>query len=233
MNFKVSKEIFEKFPGLTIGIVVAKDIDNTGKNEEILSLIREKENEIRENFDTGSLSQNPKINVWRKAYSSFGAKPKKNKCSVENLYRQILSENSLRHLNKIVDLYNYISIKHLIPVGGDDLDKVEGNIVLRPAKGDEKFLELNSKETSNPKPGEIVYVDDSEVLCRQWNWRECDKTKMTTETKNVALVIEGLAIFKKEEIESISKELSESINKFCNGETELFILNSEKTEIGF
>ena len=61
--------------------------------------------------------------------------------------------------------------------------------------------ELNSEETKNPKEGEVVYIDDKEVLCRRWNWRECDKSKMTEETTNVALVVEGLPPTSKEEVE--------------------------------
>ena len=195
-----------------------------------MTLIRERENEIRANFNTETLSQNPKIDAWRKAYSSFGAKPKKNKCSVENLYRMILGGAELRHINKIVDIYNFISIKHMIPVGGEDTGKIEGNIMLKFARGNEPFVELNSEETKNPKEGEVVYVDDKEVLCRRWNWRECDKSKMTEETKNVALVVEWLLPIAKEEVEAIINELSELVQKICGGEIKTFVLDSSNLE---
>ncbi len=186
MLFTIDKKILEKFPDLNIGLVIVKGIDNQGNNEEIINKIKEKAQEIRANFNLETLSQNQNIDVWRKAYSSFGAKPKKYKCSVENLYRMILEGIELRSINKIVDIYNYISIKYIVPVGGDDTDKVDGNITLKFAQGDEPFIELNSQETKNPQEGEVVYIDDKEVLCRRWNWRECDKSKMTEETKNIA-----------------------------------------------
>jgi len=230
MKFKIDSKIFEKFPDLNIGIVTANGIDNKGNNENILNLIKEKVQEIKANFNTETLSQNPKIDAWRKAYSSFGAKPKKYKCSVENLYRMILEGIELRHINKVVDIYNYISIKNIIPVGGDDTDKIDGNITLKFAQGDEPFTELNSEETKNPKEGEVVYVDDKEVLCRRWNWRECDKSKMTEETKNVALVVEGLPPTSKEDVEKIIEELSELFQKFCGGEIKTLILNNSNPE---
>ncbi len=197
MKFKIDEKIFEKFPGLNLSLLVAKGIDNKGVNEEVMQLIREREQEIRKKYNTETLSQSPKIAEWRKAYSSFGAKPKKYKCSVESLYRMILGGVELRHINKIVDLYNYLSIKHLIPAGGDDVDKVEGDITLKFADGTEKFVPLNGTEVENPKEGEVIYQDDKDVLCRRWNWRECDKTKMMGETKNVSLVVEGLSPFTK------------------------------------
>lgn len=230
MKFKIDENIFERFPGLNIGLVIIKGIENKGKSEEIESLMREKEKEIRGKLSEETLSQDPKIDAWRKAYFSFGAKPKKYKCSVENLYRMILQNMEIRHINKVVDIYNYISVKHTIPVGGDDIDKIDGSIALRLAKGDEPFKELNSDEIKNPKEGEVVYTDDKEVLCRRWNWRECDKSKMTEETKNVALVVEGLPPFTKEEIENIVNELSSLVKKYCGGEASVHILNSVTPE---
>lgn len=231
MRFKIDDEIFARFPGLNVGVFVAKYIDNKGVNDEIMGLIRGKEAEIRANFDGETLSLDPKIDAWRKAYSSFGAKPKKYKCSVENLYRMILDGVDLKHINKVVDVYNYISIKYMIPAGGDDIDKVDGDIRLKFASGTEKFVQLNSSETSNPKEGEVVYADDVEVLCRRWNFRECDKTKMREDTQNVVLVVEGLLPFNKEEVEGILRELGEMVLKFCGGEVRHFVVNALNPEI--
>lgn len=231
MKFKIDSKILEQFPELNIGIVVAKGINNAAVNDEIMDLIREESKTIRENFNKETLSANPRIGAWRKAYSSFGAKPKKYKCSVENLYRMILEGIELRHINKIVDIYNYISIKHMIPVGGDDIDKVDGDITLKFALGNEPFTRLNSQEIENPKEGEIVYTDSKEVLCRRWNWRECDKSKMTEDTKNVTLAVEGLPPVTNEEVKTILKELSELVQNFCGGEIKTFVLDNAMPEV--
>lgn len=231
MKFKIDSKILEQFPELNIGIVVAKGINNAAVNDEIMDLIREESKTIRENFNKETLSANPRIGAWRKAYSSFGAKPKKYKCSVENLYRMILEGIELRHINKIVDIYNYISIKHMIPVGGDDIDKVDGDIKLKFALGNESFTKLNSQEIENPKEGEIVYTDSKEVLCRRWNWRECDKSKMTEDTKNVTLAVEGLPPVTNEEVKTILKELSDLVQNFCGGEIKTFVLDNAMPEV--
>jgi len=143
----------------------------------------------------------------------------------------VLEGVELRSINKVVDLYNYISLKHTIPVGGDDIDKVDGNIELKFALGTEPFTQLNSDRIDSPKEGEVIYADDKEVLCRRWNWRECDKSKMTESTKNVTLVLEGLPPVIKEEIGSAISELAELVKKFCGGEVQQHILNSDNKEI--
>ena len=231
MKFKINDKIFDQFPGLNIGVVIAKNIDNTGGNPEISHLLQEQLKIVRANFNLETLSEHPKIEPWRKAFSSFRAKPKKYKCSVENLYRTVLEGVELRSINKVVDLYNYISLKQTIPVGGDDINGVDGDIELKFALGTETFTQLNSDRVDNPKEGEVIYADDKEVLCRRWNWRECDKTKMTEKTKNVTLVLEGLPPVTKEEISSAINELAELVKKFCGGEIQQHILNSDNKEI--
>ena len=231
MKFKIDKKIFESFPDLNIGLILAKNIDNKENNKEIIESIRDQEKRIRENLSIENLTENSKIASWRKAYSSFGAKPKKYHCCAENLTKMALNNIDLKPINKLVDVYTYILIKHMVPLGGDDIDKVDGDITLKYAEGNETFQELNKEEVKNPKPGEIVYADDKEILCRRWNWRECDKSKMTETTKNAALVIEGLPPFTKENIEEISKELAQLIEKYCGGEIQIFIVNKERSEI--
>src|SRR3989344_6116128 len=138
MKFTIEKSIFEKFQGLNIGVVIAKNIDNTGMADEIINKIREQEKEIKLKYNTETLSQNAKIEVWRKAYYAFGAKPKEHKSSVENIYRLVLNGIELRHINKLVDIYNFISLKHILPLGGEDIDKIEGDITLTFAEPNEK-----------------------------------------------------------------------------------------------
>ena len=75
-------------------------------------------------------------------------------------------------INPLVDIYNGLSLKYGIPVGGEDIDKFEGNVRLTLASGDEEFMTLGSEKSEPPSPGEIVYKDDAGAICRCFNWRE-------------------------------------------------------------
>jgi len=231
MRFCVNYRIFDKFPDLSLGVVIAKGMDNLGTADELWALISAQQEEIRANASSEILSQLPRIASWRRAYSAFGAKPKKYKSSVESLYRMVLKGVDLKHINTIVDVYNYISIKHMVPVGGDDISRVEGDIVLRFAQGGEMFRPLNSEEVEHAKEGEVIYMDNVEVLCRRWNWRECDKSKMTEETKQAVLVVEGLSPVNREEVDRIVEQLRRLVDRFCGGETRFEILSQEQPEI--
>ena len=217
MKFIIDETIFDNYPELSIGVVVARSVDNRPNSDRPAVCLYEQADRIQNNWTHERLASEPRILSWREAYRSFKAKPKKYKCSVENMYRMILEGKKVPSINKAVDIYNAISLKYCVPAGGDDLDRVAGNILLTFAGGCEQFIPLNGTESRPPKPGEVIYRDAEEVLCRRWNWRESDKTKMTPESENLVLIVEGLPPFSKEEIERISEELSRDIEDSCGG----------------
>ena len=229
MKFKIDYRIFEKFPDLTTGVVICKNLNNSGTAEEVQKEIRIQENKIRGEYNIETLSQNPRIDVWRKTYSVFGAKPKENKSSVESLYRLVLQGVNLRHINKLVDIYNFISLKYMAPVGGEDMDKIQGDVTLTFAESNESaVLLLGDKESRPPHIGEVIYKDNISAICRRWNWREADRTKFTEETKNCFLVIEGLIPVTKQEIENATKELKDLVQKSCGGNVSYIILDKKQ-----
>jgi DNA/RNA-binding domain of Phe-tRNA-synthetase-like protein len=231
VKFKIDPAIFETFPGLHIGVVLAKGVDNHGDCPEILEKIKKIQGKIRRDFDMETLADNPKIQSWRRAYAVFGAKPKKHRSSVESLYRMTLGGSDLRSINRLVDIYNCISLKHMVPVGGDDLAKVDGNIVLRFAIGDEPFFPLGSDEPQSARKGEVIYADEREVLCRRWNWRESEKTKMTEETGDVLLVCEGLPPVTEDIVKQIILDLGRLVRDYCGGEIEIGVLGDIHSEL--
>lgn len=230
MKFRIDDKVLDKFPEIALGLLVVKGINNQGDDREIQELLKKQKQEITQKFQKDQLGENPRLKPWREAFSSFGAKPKKYKCSVENLYRMILEGVELNNINNLVDIYNYISLKYMVPAGGDDIDKVDGFIELAISEGKEPFQQLNSEEVKNPKEGEVIYRDNTDVLCRRWNWRECNKSKMTEQTKNAALVIECLPPLTAKHAGFIIKELQDLVQKHLGGESKTYILNKDNKE---
>jgi lysyl-tRNA synthetase class 2 len=83
---------------------------------------------------------------------------------------------------------------------------------------------LGSDEPQTARKGEVIYADNKEVLCRRWNWRESNKTKMTEDTHEVLLVAEGLPPVTAEEIEHVVSDLSRMIQQYCGGKTSSYLL---------
>jgi DNA/RNA-binding domain of Phe-tRNA-synthetase-like protein len=232
MNFRIDNQIFDKFPGLMIGAMIAQGVDNSGVHAEVQQKIREEAAGIRTKYSLETLAINPGIEVWRKAYSAFGGKPKDNKSSVENLYRLVLHGGDVRPINSLVDIYNFISLKHMLPVGGEDIEKMRGDVLLTFAANNESpVLLLGDREPRPPHPGEVIYKDDLSAICRRWNWREADRTKLTPDTKNCILVIEGLPPITRDEIETATGELKEMVEKYCGGRLKYSVLDGMNPKV--
>lgn len=232
MKFIIKKEIFDNFRDLITGVILIKEVNNKGESSEIDELLRSAENKVIGDFSQlESPSKHPNIIPWRQAYKKFGSDPHDYRCSSEALARQVLKGNKIRHINKLVDLYNYISLKYVLPVGGEDLDKIRGDLILDFAKGNESFIRLGGTENESPLSGEVVYKDEEGVICRRWNWREADRTKLSGETKNAVIVIEGLSPIQRETIEMATKELTDLTKKYCEGKITFEILDTEKQEM--
>lgn len=231
MKFVIEKAIFEKFPDVTIGVVVAKGIDNSKNQTEIIKMVHGIQEKVKDDFDGKPIFEDATVGAWRRVYKDFGAQ--KYRSSIEALVKRSTKGDLLGSINNLVDLYNYISLKYTLPLGGEDLDKVEGDIALAFADGTERFIPIFSDVVEHPKEGEVIYRDDKDVMCRRWNWREADKTKLTESTVNAVFETEGVLVEEKEKVESATKELAELIEKYCGGKTQTYILDNNNSEINF
>lgn len=226
MIFKIDREVWERYPHLKVGILIARNVNNGVQNADILKHLRKCEHDAKNKYAQVDLGNVEKLIDWREAYRSFGYKPSSTRCSAEALLRRALKDNQLPDINPIVNLYNSISLKHTLPLGADDLDRLDGQLRLTLAKGDERFVALGGGEAEVALPGEVIYRDDKEITCKAWNWRECDKTKLTAQTKNAALVVEGLEHAHLSEMAHALKELKELIEQYCGGTFEMYLLDA-------
>lgn len=228
MRLTVSPEIFERFPNVTIGILAIRGLNHAPSDDLCNKLLSEQESRIRMQFSKETFTEHPRIAIWRKVYADFGVKPKEAKSSIENLYRIVLSGRDIRRISTLVDLYNYISLKYMLPMGGEDLDTTSGNIELTIATENEnEVLLLGDEKPSKPKVGEVIYKDSISAICRCWNWREADRTKLTESTSNCILVIEGVDIISPTEIQTALTELEELVKTQCGGEARQYLLRSD------
>jgi len=213
----VDQAIFERFPQYTRAIVVARGLDNQGLEPEVEEMLREAEARCEALFAAEDLTSHPRIACWREAYRVLDMKPGKNYSSVESLARRARGGSRVPYVNTLVALMNGFSLRHLVPCGGDDLDAVHGDLVLRLAKGDEEFVPLGGKEAEHPEPDEAIYVDAEQVLCRRWNWRQGDGTKITPSAGNVLINIDCLPPVGVAEAEALVVELAEFVRSLCGG----------------
>lgn len=228
---RVSDGVLERFPEAVLGVVTAHGIDNTREDAAILDRLRREEARVREELAGVQVTEHPHIAPWREAYRRFGAKPKDHPSSIENLVRRVLKGQSLPSINPLVDLYNTVSLRHLVPAGGEDLDRIVGDVLLTIATDREAPVRLlGEAEERAPHPGEVLYKDDAGAICRRWNWKEADRTKLMPETRNAVLVIEGLPPVGRDLVERAMEDLARSIRDHCGGQVGTAIVDRGRRE---
>ena len=96
-------------------------------------------------------------------------------------------------------------------MGGYDLEKISGDIVIRYAKKGETFTALGSFQAHPVETHQVVYTDDKRVMCWLWNHKDSKETAIDLETKTVLFVIDSLDMEDSldEAIENLSHYLKE------------------------
>jgi DNA/RNA-binding domain of Phe-tRNA-synthetase-like protein len=193
-RFRVADAIYDAFPETTVAVVVALGLTNGPSNETSLGALASASASVTEKLDPEGLKDHPKIACWHDIYKRFNAKPRKYPSSVESLARRALhSDAEVPGINALVDFYNALSLRHLVPIGGEDLDTLSGRLELRPATGQEHFdIGDDSASTEVIVPvGEVVWADEVGVTCRRWNWRQGRRTRLTESTTSAWFIIDS------------------------------------------
>ena len=161
------------------------------------------------------------LEAWRGAFRAFGANPKKTACSVEALWKRLQKGGDLPVIDPVVDLYNALSIRFGACFGGEDLDRYVGLPRLVLARGDEPFDTVRDgvPVIERPDAGEIVWRDDRGVTCRKWNWRQCKRTALGRESRNLWFVIDRLPPMPIAELERAGQELVAGLERVSAGIT--------------
>ena len=223
-TYRVSADIFARYPGYVRGVVVAHDLTNGPSPPELVRLLREAEESVRSRIALEHVADEPRIKAWRDAYRSFGAKPAEFRSSVEAMLRRALRGDELPTINALVDVGNVVSLRHLLPAGGHAIDMLTGDIELRFATGLEEFVPFGGEEKEHPLPGEVVFVEGDTVLTRRWTWRQANHTLTLPETRAVEFNVDGLPPATQDDVGKACIEVAELIERFCGGRTRVGFL---------
>ncbi len=232
MNFRIEEDFWALFPAARIGIVIARDINNEAAGTEAAALLSQAVKQAGEALQQEGLdiANYPAVAAWREAYAAFGVKPNKYRSSIENLLRSARS-GSVRSINPLVDLYNTVSVRHQLPCGGEDLASIVGDIHLTRARGGELFVPLGSPDAAPPQPGEVIYHDSAGVICRAWNWREAERTKLKPATREAFLCIETVPPIEEDRLRAACTDLADLVTNKLGASCHIEILDREHTII--
>ena len=193
-SFHVEPEVFVRIPNLRIAVAVAPagDLDNAVAHPEIEVLWASAWHGAAAASTYGNAQSHPRVRPWREAFQRMGVSGKQFPSSVEALLRRALKAGEPFTINPLVDYYNAISLRHLVPAGAFDLDDLNDTLELRLSRPGDSFQALDDSEPVAVPPGEVSYTTGANIITRHIVWRQSRAGLVTPATRRAILVSEVL-----------------------------------------
>ncbi|HEL2576241.1 TPA: B3/4 domain-containing protein [Streptococcus suis] len=230
-QFIIDQSFWNLFPQAKIGVLLLQNYHNSDQSsQEIVQLLEDSLPLAQAHLTEDVFSDNPVIQVYRKAYQQFKTK-KGARSSIEALLKRVSGNNPVRSINPLVDIYNAASLRYALPVGAEDLDTFVGNLQLTITEGGDEFYLIGDDTNQPTLPGELCYKDQAGAVCRCFNWRDGERTMITDQTKNAFLVIELLDIERLDALQEALNFIEEAAQQYLQAETSQFILDHANPHI--
>ena len=191
-QFIADESFWNLYPTARLGVLVVRGIDNTPREDAAIAQdLADSHAAALVHVPNETWTDNDVVRRWRDAFQQFKTK-KGARSSIEALLKRVSNGNTIGSINPLVDVYNAISLQFGVPVGGEDLATVQGDVRLTVADGGESFRPLGAETDEPALPGELIYKDDAGAMCRCWNWREAERTMLTASTTDAIMVLEAV-----------------------------------------
>lgn len=230
-RFIVTPTLFELFPEVCFGVVVADNVDNQSANDDITELLKAQAKTLNEQLTGTNVREHPHINVWREAFRKLDLNPNKYPSSIEALAKRIAKKAEIPSINKIVDLVNLLSLRHLLPMGAHDRAILPGDIEIRLSRPGDLFYPFGSQEPETVDDGEIIYATGNEVRTRKWVWRQGEKAKVVPETNQLFCPIDAFYGVTDQAAKSAQAELATMLEQYCGAKTRQFWVDKDTPSI--
>ncbi|GAB1477255.1 B3/4 domain-containing protein [Bacillota bacterium] len=232
MRFEIEKAVFEHFPGMRIVTAVARDIKPTAEKEKIADELQQAwQIAAAACEEYGNAQSHPNIVPWGERMKAVGAPRKKFPSSIEALVRRAGKSDTPVSVSPLVDFYNSISLRHIVPAGGYDIDALKSDLRLRFSRSGDRFLALDSDEAVMLPEGEVSYADGSEIITRHFVWKQSRHAILTPESKAVIFVSEILGELPEETAGKVAKAFPVGLNQFFGINSSVYILDADNNSI--
>jgi DNA/RNA-binding domain of Phe-tRNA-synthetase-like protein len=189
MHFQHSTEIWRDYPELVPGVLFVDGIHRDVAGESRIAKFNAR---AEERLATASEGELPEIQAWRRAFSRMGLKPTQYRCASESLLRRFRKEGALPKIHPLIDLCNAISLAFAIPVAVFDVSRITGDLEVRHAAGNERYLSF-SGQVERPDTGEVIFADDAgQAHARRWTNRQSGHSAVRDTTTAVLIVAEAM-----------------------------------------
>ncbi len=225
MKITVEKGVYKALhPQLQIAFIFANGIDNKSKLKESQHLLQEAEDLIRLTFNKDAVKTHHLISPWAILQKGFGGKAHHYHTSVERLLKQVIARKSITSDTVLTNLVRYISLKHIIPLGVDDLSEVKGEIVFTIADKKRRRGIIRTLQRN-----ELYYHDDKGILGTKLDYWKSTRTMPTAKSIYALVHIEALPPITPRKLSEVVAEMERLLKAFCGANTTMIILNKKRS----
>lgn len=188
MEVKFTEEVKQVASGIFLATATMENVKVKRIHEYTEHLKREVTREFRQAYSLDKLAKDSRIEAFRRLYWTFEMDPTKTRPSSEALARRVLSGSELPTINIVVDSNNAMSLKHLLPIGVYDADKLEGALFVRIAKKEETITKIGGK-IEILKGNELIVSDEKKIIGLGYASSDSDITKVSEITQRLSILI--------------------------------------------
>jgi len=176
---------------------------------EVLSSCRE----LKDRYGEGRSAEVPGAADARTLYKALGLDPTKTRPSNEALLRRALKGEALYRINTLVDTLNLCSLRHQLPFGLYDRDKLQPPVRLRRGEPGESYEGIRKGAVNvEARP---VLVDVAGPFGNPTS--DSARTMITLETRNALVVVYAPAVYRLARLEEVLDGSAATLTRFCGG----------------
>lgn len=233
MEFVIADEIFDLFPNIRVVVAQASGLDSSrADNGKITAALRQAWQSAGQAVQAaGNAQSHPNIKAWGTAMAAVGAPRKKFPSSIEALARRAGKGGEPVSINAVVDFYNAISLRHLVPAGGYDIDSLRQDLQLRLSREGDRFMALDSDEAEQIPPGEVSYADGPEIITRHFVWKQSRHALLTPDSRNLLFVSEILGELPPQTAAAVRDAFSQGLAECLGGQARVGILDRNNNSL--
>jgi DNA/RNA-binding domain of Phe-tRNA-synthetase-like protein len=234
MEFSVEPDVFARLHGMRLAVVVARGVDNVAGRPAVDDAWASAWAAAASSAAPyGNAQSHPRVLAWRQRFQAIGVSMRHFPTSIEALLRRAMKGGAPFRINPLVDFYNAVSLRHAVPIGGFDLDRVPGPLTVRLTREGDTFSALDG-DASLPVPaGEIAYATGTMVLTRQLMWRQAREGLIHPETRSVFLVSESLPETGPSVAETILEDLGAGLARSFGASVQSFVVDAAAPRISW
>ena len=224
--FQYHPDLLTQYPAIAGGLLFVTGLQNGPTPPALLTHYTAEQAAVNGRLPA-SLADLPSIAAWRTAFRRFGVNPTQYRCAAEALLRRLSKAGDIPSINTLVDIGNLVSIRYGLPVANFDWREVTGTVTVRMATGSERFTELGNAEPVHPEVGEVIFVDEAElVLARRWCWRQSAESAAREDTTTMLVAIEAQHENGAEVVHAASHDLHKLLVEYAGGTSSSDHLNA-------